>query len=132
MIRQKKSILPLQFPLKLLAEDFEHKNGENWKATTKDINRKVVKVCNMNGDEVHNISEERTVAITNHEVSIRERNLDSVKRKLILNRLADLLQDNSASFSSIEKTQRCKRKSEFSGMLRCKNCKSKILRQRIP
>ena len=97
--------------LKMFADGFEHQKGAIFglgKSTTKETDKTVVKICNMEGDEiavkVHNVGEERNVGMINYELSITGKgNLDSVLRKLVLNRSADLVQDKSASFGKYRK-----------------------------
>ena len=85
--------------LKMFADGFEHQKGVIFgfrKSAIRETDKIVVKICNM--------EEERNVGMINYELPIRgKRNLDSVSRKLVLNRSADLVQDKSASFGKYRK-----------------------------
>ena len=54
--------------------------------------------------QVHNLGEERNVGLVNYELSIRgKNNLESVSRKIVLNRAEDLIQDTSNSYKRFKK-----------------------------
>ena len=71
----------------------------------KDTPQHVAKISEMNADKIalldknvqlHNIGEEQHVGMVNAELSIKgEQNLDTVPRKLVLNRSEDLIQNKS-------------------------------------
>ena len=79
----------------------------------KDTAENVVKICDMSEDQlkildanvqVHNLGEERNVGLVNYELSIRgKNNLESVSRKIVLNRAEDLIQDTSNSYKKFKK-----------------------------
>ena len=69
------------------------------------MNKHVAKISEMNADkitllyknvQVHNTGEELNVGMDNYELSTREKqNLETVSRKLVLNRSTELIQNKS-------------------------------------
>ena len=109
-------IVLIRILLKMFADGFGHQKGAIFgfgKSAAEDTHKNVAKICTMSPDDInildinvqiHNIGEERNVGMVNYELSIRrELNLDSVSRKLVLNRSADLIRDNSSSFIKYRK-----------------------------
>ena len=92
--------------LKMFADGF----GKN---ASSDTPKNVAKISTMNKEEleildknvqIHNIGEERNVGMINYELKIRgKENIDTVSRKLVLNRSADLLKQNACSFIRFKK-----------------------------
>ena len=106
----------LKIMLKSFADGFAHQKGAIFgfgETADKPTEKNVAKICTMTKDEIdtldknvqtHNIGEERNVGMVNYELSIRGKgNLDSVSRKLVLNRSADLLKENCNSFKNYRK-----------------------------
>ena len=58
----------------------------------------------LNKASVHNLTKERSVGSTNNEINIRgKQNLESVSRKLILNKSFDLIENNPEHFNKFRK-----------------------------
>ena len=106
----------LQILLKSFADGFAHQKGAIFGFRDKaaePTDKNDAKICAMTKDEIsvldknvqtHNIGEERNVGMINYELSIRGKgNLDSVSRKLVLNRSSDLLKENCSSFKKYRK-----------------------------
>ena len=102
--------------LKMFADEFEHQKGAIFgfgKNASSDTPKNVAKISTMNKEELeildknvqtHNIGEERNVGMINYELKIRgKENLDTVSRKLVLNRSADLIKQNACSFIRFKK-----------------------------
>ena len=90
--------------------------GDNAKKDTGPI----LEIRSLNGSEidkldnapVHNLAEERSVGFLNHEISIRgKRNLEAASKKMVLNKSADLVFNNSGDFRKF--TERAKQIKEI-------------------
>ena len=92
----------------MFAEGQEYQKGAIFgfeESAMKGTPQHVVKISEMNADktalldknvQIHNIGEERDVDMVNYELSIRgKQNLETVSRKLVLKRSADLIQNKS-------------------------------------
>ena len=95
----------LEIALKMFAEGFSHQKGAifGFGPTKDDETGTVLKISELSADkikkmdeakvQVHNLGEENTVGCVNYEIGIRGKaNLESVSRKIVLNRCSDLLE----------------------------------------
>jgi hypothetical protein len=64
-----------------------------------------LEIDKLDNASVHNLAEERSVGFLNHEISIRgKRNLEAASKKMVLNKSADLVFNNSGDFRKFTET----------------------------